>query len=587
MSPATKRLRIRLWWSLYSRDRLIALALRRPTQINEGACDVPLPRLSDFDIRPFHPAVFQMLRYQQLDDVSYQRRLATMFIEKVKLCQYLGRVLFAQYSPSNHNFGATNKTTITLVPREASEAELDRCSQKLDAWVSGLPKDAQFIPPKSQHLSEGEKVLLLHSAMLRMIYHATCSALHRPQALIFGRKAHSTSKKAKWSITARQKMQDAAAGTTEIAHGLNRLGLTKFLPASGLTVVLPAAVVHLTNLTSSNPVVRDESTWNFHRCVEVLNKLKDIYPAADHETAYLEEAVRWQLKRSPNSVLIMQNATFSVVGGDRTQPDNGARSLTDRAVNDWTTSAQTKESTPARTNMRNNNQFQGSIIELDEEDRDRNTTLHSTDFRDQNAGRFNNTTMMTFTNNNTCSISDHSSSSYQLHNIQIQSNNDSTPTNTFPDRNSPKEQPEEWDWNVDVLNDWLVSSDEDGDGDGDGEGENENEGQSQSKHERQTQIENKDADHTTKNMRHDAENLSKEKAEAEADIVSSSSSSSPPLLLHTEQEDQHQHQDQQQQLLVSPSLLFPPSVISSDNSSSSSRDSMMITGDLERDLGFA
>lgn len=525
MSPATKRLRIRLWWSLYSRDRLIALALRRPTQINEGACDVPLPRLSDFDVRPFHPAVSQMLRCRLSDDVPHQRRLATMFIEKVKLCQCLGRVLFAQYSPSNHNFGATDKTTITLVPREASEAEVDRCSQKLDAWVSGLPKDAQFIPPKSQHLSEGEKVLLLHSAMLRMIYHATCSALHRPQALIFGRKAHSTSKQTKWTITARQKMQDAAAGTTEIAHGLNRLGLTKFLPASGLTVVLPAAVVHITNLTSSNPAVRDESTWNFCRCIEVLNKLKDIYPAADHETAYLEEAVRWQLRRSPNSVLI---------------------SLTDRAVDDWTT--------PVRTGTRGDNQ--GRIIELDGEDRGRNTTLHSTDLRDQNAGGFNNTSSMKTSNNYYFS--------------QIHSNNDSTPTNPFPDRHSPKEQPEEWDWNVDVLNDWLLFSD--------GEGES----QSQSENERQSPIENnhhyhqqKDADHTTKNMRirhDDAKDLSKENAKEEADIVSSSASSSP---------------QQQQQPLVSPSLLFPPSVINSNSSSSSSRDSMMITGDLERDLGFA
>ncbi|KAL1967802.1 hypothetical protein VTN77DRAFT_2491 [Rasamsonia byssochlamydoides] len=569
MSPATQRLRIRLWWSLYSRDRLIALALRRPTQINEGTCDVPLPRLSDFDIRPFHPAVSRLLQCRQSEDVSHQRRLATMFIEKVKLCQCLGRVLFAQYSPSNHNFGATHKTTITLVPREASEAELDRCSQKLDAWVSGLPKDAQFIPPKGQHLNEGEKILLLHSAMLRMIYYATCSALHRPQALIFGRKAHPTSKMMKWSTVSRQKMQDAAAGTTEIAHGLNRLGLTKFLPASGLTVLLPAAVVHLTNLTSSNPAVRDESRWNFHRCVEVLNKLKDIYPAADHETAYLEEAVKLRLKHSPNSILVMQNATFGVVGGNRSQIEDSVRPTDDHlisssAVDDRTACAPVEGSTPAATGTRDN-QSQETIIELDEDDHERNTTtLPSTNLRDANMDRLHNTANMTFNDNS--SISDSTSSSSQLHSTQNRPTTDSAPANPFLDRNSSQNQPE-WDWNVDVdiLNDWLVSSDGDGEEEEERESESESESHSEARQittNHHHQQKDSSSDHTTsmKNIEHDR-------------CKSIPLESAPKDLLSKEEED-----------ILSPPLppLFPPSV-----GSSSRRDSMVITGDLERDLGFA
>lgn len=293
MDPTAQRLRIRLWWTLYSRDRLIAMGLRRPTHINEGTCDVPMLRLSDFDIEPFPDSVTQLLRCRQLEDVSHQRCLATMFIEKVKLCQCLGRVLFAQYSPSNHHFGATDKTTITLVPRQASEAELARCSQKLDSWLSGLPKDAQFIPASRAHIKDGENVLLLHSAMLRMIYHATSSALHRPRALTFANKDRSKSG-VKWSTTARTKLQDAAIGITHIVQGLSQLNLTKFLPQSGVTVLLPAAVAHLVNLTSSNPTVRQVSIYNFHRCVQALQALKDIYPAADIEAAHLEAAAKKQ-----------------------------------------------------------------------------------------------------------------------------------------------------------------------------------------------------------------------------------------------------------------------------------------------------
>lgn len=311
VDPTTQRLRIRLWWCLYSRDRLIAMGLRRPTHVNEGSCDVPMLKLSDFDIEPFPESVIQQLRCRQLEDVSHQRCLATMFIEKVKLCQCLGRILFAQYSPSNRHFGATDKTTITLVPRHASEAELARCSQKLDAWLGGLSKDAQFIPSSRTHIKDGENVLLLHSAVLRMIYHATSSALHRPRAWTFADKDNSKSG-AKWSTTARTKIQAAATGITRIVQGLSQLNLTKFLPQSSVTVLLPAAVAHLLNVTSSNPAVRQASIYNFHKCMQVLQALQDIYPAAGIEAANLEAAVRKQCMNLKMPFDTMQNMCSSM-----------------------------------------------------------------------------------------------------------------------------------------------------------------------------------------------------------------------------------------------------------------------------------
>lgn len=299
LDPNTKRLRIRLWWSIYTRDRLIAMGLRRPTQINEGTCSVPMLKLEDFDFDPYPQSVLSMFRCRQLEDESHQKRLAIMFIEKVKLCQWIGRVLFAQYTPSQRNFGVATSTTLTLIPRQTTESELARSSQKLDSWVNSLPKDAQFIPSKSA-FADGEDVLLLHSAMLRMLYHATISALYRPWALRSNPHSQSPPFHA-LSSTARAKMHDAAAGITSIIQGLSQLNLTRFLPQSGVTVILPAAVAHLTNSTSENPAVRETSISNFNRCVQVLHRLKEIYPAADMEVANIEAAVRVQGMNSPAS----------------------------------------------------------------------------------------------------------------------------------------------------------------------------------------------------------------------------------------------------------------------------------------------
>lgn len=324
MDVHTRRLRSRLWWCLFSRDRLIAMGMRRPLQVNEGTSSVPMLRLDDFDFEPFSPSVVANFHCRQLEDVSHQKRLAIMFIEKMKLCQCIGRVLFAQYTPSQRQFGATNRTTVTIVPRQASESEFARCGQKLDSWLSALPKDAQFIPKTRTNFREGEDVLLLHGAMLRMLYHATSSALHRPWATASKDQSKTRNE---WRNTARTKMHDAAGGITHIIQGLNQLNLTRFLPQSGVTVILPAAVAHLSNTMSDNAAVRESSVFNFHRCIQVLHCLKDIYPAADQEYANIEAAIKMQSGASSTFFEVMQYNLDSPATSLTTRKSSTSQSL--------------------------------------------------------------------------------------------------------------------------------------------------------------------------------------------------------------------------------------------------------------------
>ncbi|BDD60459.1 hypothetical protein MPDQ_006769 [Monascus purpureus] len=310
MDPRTKRLRVRLWWSLYARDRLIAMGLRRPTHINEGTSDVPLLTLDDFNFESFHPSVLEMLKCRLLVNISDQKRLAVMFIEKVKLCQCVGRVLFAQYSASHRHFGTTNRTTITLVPREASESELTRCSRKLESWLGGLPKDIDFNHSPTRNSTEDEDVLFLHGAMLRMLYHATSSALHRPWASKSPKNKDHPKTRSQCQSTAREKMDDATTGITRIVQGLNRKDLTRFLPQSGVTVIIPAAVSHLANSTSADPIIQDISIHGFYKCVQALHLLQDMYPAADFEVANLEAAVKTQCESYGSFLKLMQGISL-------------------------------------------------------------------------------------------------------------------------------------------------------------------------------------------------------------------------------------------------------------------------------------
>lgn len=321
----TRRLRSRLWWCLYSRDRLVSMGMRRPLQVNDGTSSVPMLSMDDFDFEPFCPSVVAKFYCRQLQDVSHQKRLATMFIEKAKLCQCIGRVLFAQYTPSHRQFGTTNRATVTLIPRQASESEFTRCGQKLDSWLSALPKDAQYIPKSGKGFCDGEDVLLLHGAMLRMLYHATTSALHRPWA---SASKDQSKLRADRCNASRIKMNEAAAGITHIIQGLNQLNLTRFLPQTGVTCILPAAVAHLSNTMSENPAIRESSVNNFHRCIQVLHCLKDIYPAADMEFANIEAAIKMQSGASGTFFQVMEYNADAPATSLTTRKPSNATSIT-------------------------------------------------------------------------------------------------------------------------------------------------------------------------------------------------------------------------------------------------------------------
>lgn len=303
LDPNEIGLRNRLWWCLYCRDRLLSLALRRPIQINEGISSIPTLTLDDFDIRIFAPEVREIFGCDQLGNVAQQESLAIMFIEQTKLCQCLGRVLFACYQPSQKFLGSMDNSPITLSLRNASNRETEYCRHQLNTWLKRLPKNAQFIPSRTT-LNKGEDVLLVHTALLKMIYYATLNTLHRPSQVQVSRNmdANITTETA----TAQEQLQETADNITNIFQGLEKLKLMRFLPPSAITVLLPAAVMYMSNLTSANALVRGESSRRFKDCIRALQALSDIYPAAGSESANLEAAFRMS---GANSRIMWPNAT--------------------------------------------------------------------------------------------------------------------------------------------------------------------------------------------------------------------------------------------------------------------------------------
>ncbi|KAF2199870.1 hypothetical protein GQ43DRAFT_433009 [Delitschia confertaspora ATCC 74209] len=284
----------RIWWSTYMRDRLIALGMRRPTRIKTEDFDVPMLTLDDFEIGVIPDSVSCIPKDCRVaKDVGMQRQLAIMCIEKAKLCLCISHVLSKQYCVLNNNQGLMNdRTTMMLLPKklDPETSEVKACDAELQKWVNELPEEAKYTEAPS-----GENCLDLHNALLHMVFFATLSALHRPQVLPSqGTPAGASNGGIAQELLdiSRRNVRRAASAITTISQRLDTLDLVKYLPTTGVTVLLPAIIIHLLDIKAPEEETRRSSLRGFCQCMQVMGKLRDLYAAADYSTAFLEAAIR-------------------------------------------------------------------------------------------------------------------------------------------------------------------------------------------------------------------------------------------------------------------------------------------------------
>lgn len=324
IEPARQKLWKRIWWSTYMRDRLIALGMRRPTRIKTGDFDVPMLTVDDFEIAVLPedscciPSDCNLLR-----DVEKQRQLAVLCIEKAKLCMCISNVLSVQYSVLQNNNqtpgpeGST-RTTMSLQPKrtESGTTEVQACDQALQAWKDNLPEEAHYTVPMWNDVESGDGYMVLNRSLLHMIYYSTLSALHRPQVLPSSGMAPRDAKADVIDVS-RKAVRLAANEITSISSTLYNLDLVRLLPTTGITVLLPAVIIHLLDIKAPDDTTRRTSLQGFCQCMQTMARLRDIYAAADYSTAFLEAAIRKAeitLPQKPNEVKEPRNVITSTQG---------------------------------------------------------------------------------------------------------------------------------------------------------------------------------------------------------------------------------------------------------------------------------
>lgn len=322
IDPARRKLWKRIWWSTYMRDRLIALGMRRPTRIKTGDFDVPMLTVDDFEIGvlPEESSCIP-IECNLLRDVEKQRQLAVLCIEKAKLCICISNVLSVQYSVLQNQSAAASenstRSTMSLQPKKGeSTTEVQACDEALQDWKNGLPEEAHYVVPMWNDVESGDGYMVLNRSLLHMIYYSTLSALHRPQVLPSSGMPPRDAKADVIDVS-RKAVRLAASEITSIASTLYNLDLVRLLPTTGITVLLPAVIIHLLDIKAPDETTRRSSLQGFCQCMQTMARLRDIYAAADYSTAFLEAAIRKaeiSLPSKPNEMKETRNVITSTQG---------------------------------------------------------------------------------------------------------------------------------------------------------------------------------------------------------------------------------------------------------------------------------
>jgi hypothetical protein len=233
LSVADKRLWKRIWWTLFTRDRSVAVALGRPVHINTDDSDVEMVSEDDFieDDDPNNEYAQDPLHIQ-------------FFLQYVKLCEIMGLVLSQQYS-------------VASKARRQNAIDLTHSDMALADWLQNCPKEVYWEMPRHH----------FWAALLHSNYYTTLCLLHRAHMPPASGRAEEN------SYPSRNIAYQAAAMITSIIENLSAHNELRYCPAFIVYSLFSALIMHVYQMRSNIPSVVQATQDRMRIC---MNALKDV-----------------------------------------------------------------------------------------------------------------------------------------------------------------------------------------------------------------------------------------------------------------------------------------------------------------------
>jgi hypothetical protein len=248
LSKADKRLWKRIWWTLFTRDRSVAVALGRPVHINTDDSDVEMVCEDDF----IEDEVDQPSEFPP-DPIHVQ-----FFLQYVKLCEIMGLVLSQQYSVASK---AHRQNAIDLTHSDMALAD----------WLQNCPKEVSWEAPRHH----------FWSALLHSNYYTTLCLLHRahmPPATsqMNGMRGYPEES----AYPSRDIAFQAAAMITSIIENLSAHDELQYCPAFVVYSLFSALIMHVYQMRSIIPSIIQATQERTQICMNALRDVSKVWLVA-------------------------------------------------------------------------------------------------------------------------------------------------------------------------------------------------------------------------------------------------------------------------------------------------------------------
>ncbi|KAF7559446.1 hypothetical protein G7046_g4686 [Stylonectria norvegica] len=240
LSKSDKRLWKRIWWSLFTRDRSVAVALGRPVHINLDDSDVEMLTEDDF----IEDETDRVSEYPP-DPIHVQ-----FFMQYVKLCEIMGLVLSQQYSVASKG-------------RQRNAIDLTHSDMALADWLQNCPKIVYWEAPRHH----------FWSALLHSNYYTTLCLLHRAHMPPSG-TSHFPDQT---PYPSRNIAFQAAAMITSIVENLAAHDQLRYCPAFIVYSLFSALIMHVYQMRSPVPSVQQVTQDRLRSCMQAMKEVSRVW----------------------------------------------------------------------------------------------------------------------------------------------------------------------------------------------------------------------------------------------------------------------------------------------------------------------
>lgn len=264
LSPE-KRLLKRIGWACFMQDCLISLASRRQPIIQKSYFQLECLKEEDFNAVESFGVCSQK-------DLAIQKVLILICVATAQLCICIHTILEVQGNGNDH-IRSTGSNEDVAPSSQSKTSHPDNIllmlmfDINLTSWAHSLPTSCKHRRPSSKKydgIENSDFVTFVQRCVLHMTFCTAVSVLHQ----------------SKMFVSSEGRIYDAAFQITKIASAVHARELNDFLPSPGVTAILVAAIIHISDMQiSSFPrQQRDRAAKNLQSCIEVMTGLQEMFP---------------------------------------------------------------------------------------------------------------------------------------------------------------------------------------------------------------------------------------------------------------------------------------------------------------------